>query len=164
MDESIELMRKARELWVENRTPEPPPSRPLLDSFAKLSKANSSAPDPSQPVAISIQHVSEKSVPSPRRKPSDHEQVCEAELDAYVAAQVPAIPNATTPAASPKSPQEILRKQGYAYSEFEGGGASWSRAVDSSCSRGWPLPASCHYRLSHAKLEALCDDTSWSAA
>eukprot|EP00965_Chrysotila_dentata_P036423 1212577-Pleurochrysis_carterae.AAC.1 len=72
----------------------PPPARPPAAPFN----------------AVSTEQVSGEGVPPPRREPSDHEQVSEAELDAYVAAQGPATPTATTPAASPKSPSEILRK------------------------------------------------------
>eukprot|EP00965_Chrysotila_dentata_P236855 6201567-Pleurochrysis_carterae.AAC.1 len=117
-------MTKSKELLDASKNPKPPPIKPILDSFAKgkgfmppptrppnapfnavlhafeLSKANSSASE----------HVSEKSVLSPRREPSDYEQVSEAELDAYIAVQGSATPTATTPASSPKSPSEILRK------------------------------------------------------
>eukprot|EP00965_Chrysotila_dentata_P159268 5261175-Pleurochrysis_carterae.AAC.1 len=73
----------------------PPPTRPpdapfkaVLHAF-ELSKANSSAPGPSQPAAIFTEHVSEKGVLPPRRERRDYEQVSEAELDAYVAVKVP---------------------------------------------------------------------------
>eukprot|EP00965_Chrysotila_dentata_P089136 2943416-Pleurochrysis_carterae.AAC.1 len=72
-----------------------------LSSSQRLSKANFSGVGPSQPAAIPTEHVSGKGVPPPRRESSDYEQVSETELDAYVAAQGPASPTATTPAASP---------------------------------------------------------------
>eukprot|EP00965_Chrysotila_dentata_P034126 1136116-Pleurochrysis_carterae.AAC.1 len=132
--ESIELMKQSRALMDATKPPEPPPKNPLLDSFAKgkgfmppptrppdapfnsvvlhafeQSKANSSGAGPSQPAAISTEHVSGKGVLPPRREPSDYEQVNEKELDSYIAAQGPTTTTATTPAASPKSPSEILR-------------------------------------------------------
>eukprot|EP00965_Chrysotila_dentata_P036608 1218831-Pleurochrysis_carterae.AAC.1 len=71
----------------------PPPTRPpdapfnaILHAFEQ-SKANSSGVGPSQPAAISAEHVSGKVAPPPRREPSDYDQVSEAEFDAYVAAQ-----------------------------------------------------------------------------
>eukprot|EP00965_Chrysotila_dentata_P064023 2120378-Pleurochrysis_carterae.AAC.1 len=64
----------------------PPPTRPPNAPFNavrhafELSKANSSVPGPFQAAAIiSTEHVFEKSVPPPRREPSDYEQVSEAE-------------------------------------------------------------------------------------
>eukprot|EP00965_Chrysotila_dentata_P038148 1267862-Pleurochrysis_carterae.AAC.1 len=124
-------MKQSRALMDANKPPQPPPNNLLLDSFAKgkgfmppptpppdapfncvlyafeQSKANSSGAGPSQPAAISTEHVSGKGVPSPRREPSDYEQVSEKELDSYIAAQGLATPTATTPAASPKSLSEM---------------------------------------------------------
>eukprot|EP00965_Chrysotila_dentata_P012333 405499-Pleurochrysis_carterae.AAC.1 len=86
----------------------------MLDSFAKGKVFMPPTRPPNAPfnapAAISTEHVPENSVPPPRRELSDYEPVSVAELDAYVAAQGPATPTATTPAASPRSPSEILRK------------------------------------------------------
>eukprot|EP00965_Chrysotila_dentata_P248444 6208327-Pleurochrysis_carterae.AAC.1 len=96
----------------------PPPTRPAPDApfnavlhAFEQSKANSSGAGPSQPAAISTEHVSGKGLPPPRREPSDYEQASEKELDSYIAAQGPVTPTATTPAASPRSPSEILRNE-----------------------------------------------------
>eukprot|EP00965_Chrysotila_dentata_P171958 5675012-Pleurochrysis_carterae.AAC.1 len=96
--ESMELMKQSRALMDANKPPEPPPKIPLLDSFAKgkgfmppptrppdapfnsvlhafeQSKANFSGAGPSQPAAISTEHVSGKGAPPPRREPTDYEQ------------------------------------------------------------------------------------------
>eukprot|EP00965_Chrysotila_dentata_P051277 1700377-Pleurochrysis_carterae.AAC.1 len=85
-----------------------------------------------------------------RREPSDYEQVSEKELDSYIAVQGPATPTATTPAASPKSPSEILLRI--------------NDMQTASLKAGWTLTVPCHRRMSHAELAALCNDMSWSSA